>query len=167
MAAISTVNYHIQSAVNLYNTELWFVLAREAEWPSGVPVAPTADSELDGPWCYRKTEVKYLVVPDDVNGTIEYKGQKFRIVLPSAAFVEGARWVYVMTNLYYNEVPLKPYGQIGLNSNVVPNEDIPAGQQVLLPEELKSEGTTLFIDNRGTITRQVDQKEQLVVIIEC
>lgn len=86
-------------------------------------------------------------------------------VVDGGAEVNGARWVYVESTLYYDEVPLEDYRQVGVFSrlNPVPGKEEHA---TLLPVDVQSKGILEIIDNRKVVNRQIDQSETLSVVIE-
>lgn len=176
--AVTTVRGHVSRALDFFaRTDLYFAYGRTTAWPNDgqgrtegdpdfvVPVEDVTDTALDELVAYKKVEIKHLVVPDAA-GTISYRAKKWRIVAEGDAATEGARWVYMQTVLAYDEVPLQDYRQIGLYSRLVKDGAVPGGQTALLPAEVTDPGILEVTDNRKPITRQLDQKEILELVIE-
>jgi hypothetical protein len=176
--AITTTQGHVARALDFYDrTDVYFAYGRTSAWPNDVNGKPEGDITFQPPVediaattlteliAYKKVVTKNLVVPD-ANGTITYRSTKWKIVNPTDALAQGARWVYVQTELAYDEVPLLTYRQIGLFSRLVKKTSVPAGQLALLPTEVETSGYLEVLDNRKPVTRQVDQKEILELIVE-
>lgn len=166
--ACATIGFHTKRALEFYNTQsIFFALAREKAWPDEYNVPnPTTDSVLEGVWAYKRVEAKYLVVPDETNGTIVYKKTKWRIVSKEQAYKEKCRWVYLTSYIYYDELPLKTYHQVGICTGLTLQPGIVEGTSNLLPEQVKSPGILEIIDFRPGVTRSIDMREQLGMIIE-
>lgn len=166
--ACATIGFHVKRALEFYNTSsVFFALAKESNWPDEYNVPnPTTDSVLEGVWAYKKVEAKYMVVPDEVNGTIMYKKTKWRIVNEKDAMKEKCRWVYLTSFIYYDELPLKTYHQVGIYTGLQLQPGVATGAVNLLPEQVKDPGLLEIIDFRAGITRSMDMREQLGMIIE-
>lgn len=121
--------------------------------------------KVDGPIGFKAVEQKYLVIPDN-SGTIDYRGQKWLIVDPSQAYAKGARWVYVMATMRYDELPITDFRQIGVFTGLTRANGVSNSVLALLPSQVASTGALEIIDNRTAITRNVNQKEVLSFIIE-
>lgn len=117
----------------------------------------------DGAIGFKKVSVKYLVVPDS-SGTITYNSQKYLIVDPTDARDLNARWVYVETEFDYSELPIQPFRQLGIFSNLVRNNGVTA--DILLPNQISSTGSLVVLDNRKVIYRSTEQREIISYIIE-
>jgi len=82
------------------------------------------------------------------------------------AISEGSRWVYVGTTIVYDELPLIEFRQVGLVSGLIRVTGIPPAQNVLLPNEVEDYGILEVIQNRRKVTRSIDQRERLSLILE-
>lgn len=166
--AITTLKGHVARALDFFNrNDVYYAFGKQSEWDDeDKPPAPVNTIEdVEEILGFKQVENKFMVVPDE-NGTLIYRDSKWRIVTESEAFALGARWVYIDCFLRYDELPLGEYRQVGVYSRLKKNEDIPAGQMALLPEDVSNKGVLEIIDNRKRTTRQSDQKEQLSIIIE-
>lgn len=176
--AVTTIKGHVSRALDFFaRNDIYFAYGRTTAWANDaqgrnegspdftLPLENVSDTTLQELVAYKKTEVKHLVVPD-ANGTIAYRQRRWRIVPEAQAVAEGARWVYLQTTLAYDEVPLTDYRQIGVFSRLVKQSSVPAGQLALLPKDVSNSGILEVTDNRRVITRQLDQKEILELVIE-
>lgn len=164
--ACSTIGFHVNRALDFYRqSSTFFALAKETPWDGDVVPDPRSDSELEGPWGYKKVEAKYLVVPDE-EGEIVYKNGRWRIVNEEEAIAEKCRWVYITSYIYYDELPLKTYHQVGVLTGVKLKPELPPGTINALPEDIASPGVLEIIDFRPGITRAPDMREQIGQIIE-
>lgn len=165
--AVSMTGFHVARAVEFYNKDdIYFVLAKETGWPEGVIKFPSPDDEIEGPWGYKKVDTKYLVVPDEESGSITHQGTKWRIVLPENAHAEKARWVYISTQVLYDELPFKVYHQVGIVSGLKKVAGVPEGKYNLLPNEVQDPGILEVLDNRPPVGRDADMREHLGMIME-
>lgn len=84
--AIATRHGHVARAIEFFKrNDKYFAVGRTTPWDDETqPPAPSTTAydieELVG---LKKVDNCYLVVPDNVNGTIEYRGSKWRIVTES------------------------------------------------------------------------------------
>lgn len=183
--AILTMRGHISRAMDFYNKDsIYAAIGKSSKWQQGdckelegdgfdptkdydqYPPAPAITDDLLEVIGFKKIEFRSMVVQDE-NGTLEYRGSKWKIVTPEDALSEGARWIYLSTTLTYNELPTSlPYRQVGIYTGLQPNDDIPDTQYVLLPEEVKDEGILEVLDNRKPIYRDNDIRETLKLILE-
>lgn len=76
---------------------------------------------------------------------------------------EGAKWVYLETDIVGEELPLGTYRQVGVHSDLQPNTSI--SKPNLLPGEVQNVGTLLLIDNRQfqNRTAQGTVKERFII----
>lgn len=169
--AITTLKGHVSRAMNFYDIEsMWFVVGHKTEWPDGddYPPVPRNTDEIEGPLAYKKVESRFLCRPatQEEHGEINYRGASWKIIDRGNAPEEGARWVYVMTTLAYEELPTDiVYRQMGLVTNLVPT----AGHEtdvVLEPEDVDDSGLLEILDNREPVYRDINQREQLSIIVE-
>lgn len=133
--------------------------------PSTLTAGDTHTFKVDGPIGYKMVEQKYLVVPD-AGGTIDYRGQRWAIVPPNEAYDKGARYVYVMASMRYDELPITDFRQLGVFTGLVRDAGVSGTKSNLLPAEVESTGALELIDNRTVITRNINQKETFSFIIE-
>lgn len=174
--ACATIGFHVKRALEFYNTDsVFFALAKESPWTdsSGAEINdfelipnPTTDSVLEDIWAYKRVESKYLVVPDEENGTIIYQKTKWRVVSADTAFKEKCRWVYLTSFIYYDELPLKTYHQIGVYTGLKLATGVATGAVNLLPENVSDPGLLEIVDYRPGIGRSIDMREQIGLIIE-
>lgn len=176
--AVTTTLGHVSRALDFYDRDdVYFAYGRTTTWPNdsngkaeGDPlfqpplesIQATTLEELVG---YKKVEIKHMVVPDE-NGTIYYRQTKWKIVPKDQAKDQGARWVYISSTFAYDELPLEDYRQIGVFSRLVKKGSVSAGKLNLLPADVQDQGILEVIDNRKVVTRQLDQKENVELIIE-
>lgn len=169
--AITTLKGHVSRAMNLYDIDsIWFVVGHGNAWPEGDdnPPVPKNTDELEDPKGYKKVESKFLCRPvkDEEHGEINYRGGSWKIIEKEQAPEEGARWVYLMSNLAYEELPTDiVYRQIGVITGLKPSS---GNEQklVLKPDEVEDAGLLEVLDNREPVYRDIDQREQLSIIME-
>ena len=169
---ISTMGSHVKRALQFYNDgTVYFAIGKSTQWnPEDTPIAEDAATqdllEVIG---FKKVEIKYLVVPDDINGTIVYRSGKWRIITPATATKaqqEGARWVYIQSTLLYDELPLSDYRQIGVYSDVQLVGGVSPSKYALLPSEVSNNGILEAYTNRAKASRAIDQKDAITLILE-
>lgn len=167
--AIATLQSHTLRALSFYaNTSIYFSIGKTSAWADdAVPPAPDSSTEdLSEIIGYKAIETKNMVIPDEVNGTILYRGGKWRIVTSDQAtcIAEGSRWVYLSCAIIYDELPLVSYRQIGVYTGL---QRAPGNvNTTLLPQEVVDNGILEILDNRQPSSRQIDQKDTLSIIIE-
>ena len=167
---------HCSRALNFYNMSetVYFGLGKVTQWSdneteeSFIPPEPdinaTTLEELVG---LKKATRVILVMPDD-NGEIEYRGSTWKSISVAEAIQNNARWVLVETTIYYDEMPITDYRQIGIFSRVQKADGIEDNQTVLLTSrgDIKELGILEVLDNRHVVTRQADTKDVYQMIIE-
>lgn len=167
---------HCSRALNFYNLSdsVYFGLGKTTPWSedetesSFIPPEPDMDAtsleELVG---LKKATRVLLVMPDD-GGEIEYRGSTWKPISISEAIRNNARWVLVETTIYYDEMPITDYRQIGIFSKVQKSDNVDEHQSVLLVErdDIKELGVLEVLDNRHVVTRQSDTKDVYQMIIE-
>ena len=166
--ATTTINGHVSRALDFFDrNDIYFSIGRPDPWEDeSFPPAPTiAAQDLDNPIGFKKVETIYMVVPD-AEGEIAYRDRRWKVVPADEAIAKGARWVYIDAYLRYDELPLSDYRQIGVYSRLVKQDGVSSGKMNLLPEEVKHRGILEVIDNRKRVSRQIDQKEALSLVIE-
>lgn len=179
--AICTLQGHVSRAIDFYNKDDMFVcIGKSSPWTSDdmdsyddsrdyeqYPPAPKNTDVMKEVIGYKRIEFRSLVVQDDVNGTLEYRGTKWRIVPITDALEEGARWVYISTELSYNELPTTlPYRQVGVYTGLKLNDGVNPAIYAVLPDQVKSTGILEVIDNRKPVYRDSDVREKIKLILE-
>lgn len=163
--AILTLKGHISRALNFYNNHesLYAAIGKSTKWAEGdcdelkTSYDASKDYDLDPPVpsinddfleliALKKIESAFMVVQDD-EGTLEYRGTKWRIVSmfdendqPTVknVYKEGSRWVYLSTTLTYDEITTTlPYRQVGIFSNISKKSTVADGAVVLTPEDIE------------------------------
>lgn len=178
--AICTLKAHVSRAIDFYNKDsIYFCIGKTSKWTADDiedfnesidydknPPLPTNKSDMSEVIGYKRAEFKSLVVQDD-NGSLEYRGTKWRAVKPEDAATEGARWVFISTGLTYNELPAdEPYRKIGVYTGLVPEDGVSSAQYALLPTEVKDPGLLEVIDFRKPIYRDTDVRERIKLVLE-
>ena len=178
--AICTLKAHVSRALDFYNKEdIYFAIGKSTPWgvsdidnfdasrdyENNPPVPKNTDDmkEIVG---FKKAEFKAMVVQDD-NGSLEYRGVNWRIVSPTDAVTEGARWVYISTELSYDELPTdKPYRQVGIYTGLKKSSSVQGNVYNLLPNQVTDKGLLEVIDFRKPVYRDSDVREKLKIILE-
>jgi hypothetical protein len=171
---ITTNLGHVDRAMAFYEeNDIYFALGRTTPWeetettnPNFVPPTPdpTATS-LDELICMKKVSQKLLVMPAD-DGTIEYNKIKWKILSKEEAMQNQARWVYIKAELYYDEIDITSYRQLGIYTRVTKRSDVANTKTLLLPEEIKDPGLLIMLNNRHVVTRQPDTRDNYAMVIE-
>ena len=165
---------HCGRAISFFNLpEVFFGLGKTSAWvsdeltdPDFIPPEPSMeDSTIQELVGMKAATRKLLVMPDD-NGEIEYRNSNWTIISEAQAIENNARWVLVETTIYYDELPVNNYRQIGIFSRVQRAEGVPSNQAVLLADDIADTGILEVIDNRHVVTRQADTKDVYQMIIE-
>lgn len=179
--AICTLQGHVSRALDFYNKEGKFIcIGKSTPWTSEdvddfdtsrdyeqYPPEPKNTDVMKEIIGYKRVEFCSMVVQDDVRGTLEYRGTKWRIVPIADAIKEGSRWVYISTELTYNELPITdPYRQVGVYTGLELNEDVNPAKYAILPDEVKDPGLLEVIDNRKPVYRDSDVREKIKLILE-
>ena len=178
--AICTLKAHVSRALDFYNKDnIYFAIGKSNKWTatdldnfdpardydSNPPVPKNTDEmkELIG---FKKAEFKAIVMQDDT-GSLEYRGLNWKIVNPTEASTKGARWVYVSTDLSYDELPTdKPYREVGIYTGLKKKASIPDNQYNLLPNQVDDVGLLEVIDMRKPVFRDTDVREKIKIILE-
>lgn len=181
--AVCTLKAHVSRALDFYNKEsIYFAIGKYTVWKSGDfpgynssinydinPPVPTNTSDMSEIIGYKKAEFKALVVQDN-NGSLEYRGTKWRVVSPSDAIAEGARWVFVSTGLAYQDFAVEAsknvYRKVGVYTGLVPKSGISEATYALLPSQVQSQGLLEVIDFRKPVYRDTDVREKLKIVLE-
>lgn len=179
--AITTLKSHVSRAIDFFNNDsIYFAIAKPTVWTlddlgnrydSSVdydvnPPTPYNTDDLISIIGYKKAEYKSLVVQDDT-GTLEYRGTKWRSVSASEAMDLGARWVYLSTELAYDELPIdNPYRQVGVFTGLTLKAGVNANTYAHEPEDISDQGILQVIDNRKPVYRDTDVREKIKIILE-
>lgn len=174
--ATVTRDGHVNRAIDFYNKQdsTYFVLGKSTAWEDETnPPVPAYTDHIEEVLGYKKAESVFLVreAPAGSVSTdpdiVTYQNSLWQIVSKDDAIELGARWVYIASYISFNELSVDLiYRQIGVNTGLVPNDDVPSGQYALTPEQVKEPGVLECIDNRRPVYRQADQQERIIIIIE-
>lgn len=179
--AICTLKAHVARAMDFYNhDDIYFAIGKSSNWSSSDltdfdssrdynvnPPEPKNTDDMKEVIGYKKAEYKSFVVQDDINGTLDYRNTKWRVVNKEDAATAGARWVYVSTELLYEELPTElPYRCIGVYTGLTLADGVSSSKFNLLPSEVKDAGLLQVIDYRKPIYRNTDVKEKIKLILE-
>lgn len=121
--AITTNGAHVSRALDFFNKDnIYFAIGKSTAWnEADTPIEPSiTDEALQEIIGYKKVETMYMVVQDEVNGTISYRDSKWSVVAPDQAMDRSSKWVYLDTTLRYDELPLGYYRQVGLYTGLIP-----------------------------------------------
>ena len=169
---VTTTAGHISRAISFYEmTNIYFGLGRTTPWANedaedfSAPLPSVDATELEELIGMKKVDVKSLVYPDD-EGTVVYRDQTWRKVSPEEAMKLGAHWVYIEASILYDQLPAKAYRQIGVLSRVKLAEGVLSSQEILLPEDIESQGILEVLDQRKVVTRNEDSRDTFSMIIE-
>lgn len=160
---------HIKNCLRFFtsNPEVFFGIGRTGAWTdeASPPTPAGTETTLDTPIGYKKASTYKLVVLDNTNGTIEYRGSKYREITSETAIAEGCTLIYLYTKINDTDLPLVQYRQVGIFTELVRTSGA-AGLSVLLPAQVQSVGILNAIDNRKVTTRQTDQYEELSILLQ-
>lgn len=179
--AISTLKSHVSRALDFYKkTDLYIGIGKTERWSRDDlgdrfddtvdydenPPAPRNTDEILDLIGFKRVETKAMVIQDD-EGTIKYRGTKWKVVTPDEAVKVNSRWVYVAVNLQYNELPTdKAYRQVGLYSGLRLNDDVITDSFAVTPDQVSDMGLLEVIDNRKPVYRDTDVREKIMLILE-
>lgn len=169
--AVTTIHSHVNRAKEFSTkTDIYFAIGKPTNWvdEENPPTEDFTATSLDTVIGYKKVENICLVRPALHGETpdIPYREENWMIVPPDQAMEQGARWVYIDTNLLYTELPLSKYRQVGVYVGLQKAEGVDPQKYALLPEEVANSGVLEVIDNRKASNRQIDQREKLSLILE-
>lgn len=170
---ITTNMGHVDRALAFYEeNDVYFALGKTTPWSDTESnadfVPPTPDptaTGLEELICMKKVSQKVLVMPSE-DGTIEYNKTRWKILNKEEAMENQARWVYIKSELYYDELDVVGYRQLGIYTRVERRSDVPNTKTLLLPEELKNKGLLIMLNNRHVVTRQPDTRDNYAMVIE-
>ena len=167
MAGACVYSGNILQALDLKNNHTaWVVVGQTTPWaneenPPDVDLSTTDINEIQGA---KRCNIVSLCVPD-ASGTIEFQGQKYRLVSDSEAYSQGARWVYFRADLKYDQFPVVTYRQTALYIDLVPASGY-EGYDVLYPTQIESNGILYYYKNHPPRYRTVESVDIVEVIIE-
>lgn len=169
--AVTTTHAHVNRAREFsIKNDIYFAIAKALPWDDDAnpPIEDPNSTTLDGVIGYKKVENICLVRPARVGESpdIPYREENWVIVPADKAIEEGARWVYLDTNIVYTELPLGWYRQVGVYTGLIKHPSVSLSKYNLLPSEVLSEGILEVLDNREPSNRQIDQREKLSLILE-
>ena len=170
---------HCSRALSFYELEdsIYFGLGKTTPWNEQetegtfIPPEPSMEENTLDELVGLKKATRVILVKPDTDGEIEYRGSKWTAISVEQAKLSNSRWVLVETTIYYDEMPITDYRQIGVFSRVVQKDGLPEGQTVLLTDrggvnEIADVGQLEVLDNRHVVTRQRDTKDIYQMIIE-
>lgn len=164
--AITLLKGHVSRALDFYTKDHWFCIGRQSPWEDeSNPPAPESTDEIGDPILFKRTTSIYLVKPDPM-GELTFHNEGWKIIDPVEAVDEGARWVYLSTDLSYEEVNTNiSYRQVSIYTGTTA---LPGLEQAytLTPEQIQDKGIPEVLDNRKPVYREPDQKEKLNIVIE-
>lgn len=166
--AIISLQSHVEHALLFYDKgDVFFGIGRSTPWEDELyPPAPSLTDTLEEAIGYKRSESRFLVVPDS-SGALMYKDTRWAIVNREDAEAMGARWVYLSCYLSYSELnTAASYRQIGVFTGMQTIEGLPESQSAFSPAEIANPGMLEVLDNRKPVYRDASQREQLVLIIE-
>jgi len=167
--AVVTYKGHTKRAINWYNQEdIYFGIGGTEPWEDeSTPPAPKPDDEITDIICVKKVEQKYYVIESETEGTVVYRGRKFKILSEEEAIEQNCRWVFISTWLNYGEAPVGvSYRKIGVYTGLERKEGVPSGKFILLPDEIEDYGTLEVISNETATIRSESKRDRVAVIIE-
>ena len=162
--AICTLKAHVSRALDFYNKEdIYFAIGKSTPWSASDidnfdasrdyennPPVPKNTDDMKEIVGFKKAEFKAMVVQDDTD-----------------AVTEGARWVYISTELSYDELPTdKPYRQVGIYTGLKKSSSVQGNVYNLLPNQVTDKGLLEVIDFRKPVYRDSDVREKLKIILE-
>lgn len=170
--AIATYNSHVELAKYLVtkSDSTYLVIGKTSPWANEYnPPQPdenaTSIQEVVG---YKKATRVSLVRPaqspeDDTKDKISYGNKSWVVVSFDDAQKEGAKWVYLESEIVGSEIPLGTYRQVGFVVDLQPNSGVTKFN--LLPSEVKNPGTLMFFDNKQfqNRTEQTTARERFVI----
>lgn len=170
---VTTTAGHVSRAISFYEmTNIYFGLGRTTPWAANetdddfsAPLPSVDATELEELIGLKKVDTKSLVVPDD-EGTVVYRDQVWRKISPEEAIRLGAHWVYIEASILYEALPAKSYRQIGVLSRVGLADGVLPTKDILLPEDITSQGILEVLDQRKVVTRNEDSRDTFSMIIE-
>lgn len=148
------------------NFTFWFGVGRTTPWtnesnPPQETANTTVISEIQG---FKRVEQVLYVVPDN-NGTIIFKGQKYRVVNEQNIYTDGARYLYFSAWLMFDDFPVVTFRQTGLFVDVVPQSGY-ENYDILLPTQVQSYRMIAYVNHQPRI-RVSWGKDLLEMIVEA
>lgn len=168
MAIATSISRHTRAKAFKDSTGTLFIgIGKSTQWNSSDTPPQPSDSatSLSEPIGYKQVDTKEFVIRDS-NGTIEYLGEKWKIVSDQEAQTSKSRWIYIKASINYTELPTTTYRQIGIFSGLKRRSGVLASKSALLPSEVESVGSLEVIDNTTPNTRSANQKDHIHYILE-
>lgn len=166
---IETINGRVRRTELFYNDEvnLYIAIGRTTAWADEEnPPSPTGnETEVEEIIGFKEVDQELLVVPDEVDGTLNFRGQKWREIEEADIYTEECHWIYISASLYGDSLPLDTYRQIGLYSGLSPHTEY-EGNNYLEPYQVEDTGVLEIIGNRVPADRSADQTDKPVIILE-
>lgn len=172
---VTTYLGHTDRALGFYESDsVYFALGKTTPWPPNetgtetdkgfIPPEPDLEARtLEELVCMKKVSQKLMVYPDE-SGEIQFNGTRWRILTKEQAIELQSRWVYLTATLYYDEIELTQYRQVGIFNRVQAKDGVTG--TVLTPDQIESVGLLIGLNNRGITTRQVDTRDTYSLVIE-
>lgn len=166
---IETVKGRVRRAQLFYQNigDLFIGIGRSTAWTNEEdPPEPTGlESDIEEAIGFKQVNQMHYVVKDEVNGTLSYRNELWRIVDPADIFTEDCHWIYISGSIVGDELPLTDYRQIGIFSGLTPYTEYSANT-ALLPSHVEDRGVLEIIGNRKKVVRELDQTDKPIIILE-
>lgn len=171
--AIFTAKSRVARAMDFYSEpSIWWGIGGTTAWPDeSDPGIPAITDEIKDIFAYKQNYNKNIVRPatdEEIaagTGLLTYKGSYWKIIEPSEAFSEGARWVFLRTELEYQEVSTATvYRKLGIFTGLQPVSE--SHGTVLTPSEVSDVGVCEVLEYRKPVYRDDDQREILNIVLE-
>ena len=166
----STVkDYHVNRAIEFFSKKsLYWGLGHPNEWENSTVKTPEYNDKLIEPWGFKKVAIRNLVVPvenlSEGKNIIEFQSQKFKVINIKDAHAEACRWVYLRSVLTSKDIATKSFSQVSIQTGLIPMES--KDKDFITLSEVKDMGYTEILNNRTTVTADVDVKINLALILE-
>ena len=190
---IATTIGHVSRAVAFNNQTLYLGLGRTEPWENEngddiIPPIPNVSSgkvthNADGTFTIdgfddligmKRITKQYLVYPDE-DGDIVYRNRTWsKCNTLQEAREHEAHYVYLETNINYDELPCVDYRCIGIFSSVQVHEGVTS--DAIVPTDISDVDNPIYgiddpgaleiLDNRRVVTRADDSRDSFSMIIE-
>ena len=167
MAGACVYSGDVLTALSLKNNNtFWVAVGHTSAWTdeSSPPAEDLTITDIDDIQGFKKCDTVSLCVPDAA-GTIEFRGQNYKLVADSDAYTEVARYIYFRADLKYDQFPVVTYRQTGLYANTTPATGYESND-ILTPAEVASNGTLRYYHNHSPVYRTADSVDIIEIIIE-
>lgn len=164
------------------NTGIWCAIGKTNEFDSttqNIPIELMDASNYDfnrdaiGIQGMKKCVESYCVIPD-ATGEIQFDATGYAIVTGygtpydapgnDGIFSMDAHWIYFKFVLYYSELPIVPFRQIGIFYN--PTHTAGTGAEVLQKTDITDPGKLIYYSNSSVRYRHTNQKDIIEVVIQ-